>query len=176
MCECACVYVCVCLYSVRAFFLVCVLVRVHSSHGAIQLATQALYNLGLSHRLLDNLDAAREAFEKFLSSVPGSTDGRLVDAIKVIYVRVLAMILLTDSLTYIRRFQLSCILDDMSKAQEAMRKLKHIIDELPSDPSVHCRYSILLARDEEESEAFHFQSEAYRCVCVCVVCCCCCCV
>lgn len=108
---------------------------------------EALYNLGLAHRLLGDLELAKEALEKFVQLVPGSLEARY--QLALVYARA------SGGWPLLTRPRL----DDVGKAQEAMRQLKHIADEMPSDPSVHTRYGMLLSREDEESEAFHFHSE-----------------
>lgn len=96
---------------------------------------EAIYNLGLVNKELGNLSESLQAFEKLHTIIPSSPE--------VIY-------------------QIANLHDLMGHYRAASKYFNYLISKVPSDPGALARLGQIFAKDDDETQAFHYHHEAFR--------------
>jgi len=96
---------------------------------------EAIYNLGLVNKELGNMQESLQAFEKLHTIIPASPE--------VIY-------------------QIGNLHDLMSHYRPAAKYFQYLITKVPSDPGALARLGQICAKDDDETQAFHYHHESYR--------------
>ncbi|KAJ1343545.1 hypothetical protein BSLG_001814 [Batrachochytrium salamandrivorans] len=109
--------------------------RYHEAVGVDAICTEAMYNLGLVYRKLDNFGESLLWFEKLHSILRSSPE--------VI-------------------FQIADIYDQQGNTQQAMEWFNILISVVPTDPTVLVKLGSMFERDGDKSQAFQYYSESYR--------------
>ncbi|KAJ1345014.1 hypothetical protein BSLG_000529 [Batrachochytrium salamandrivorans] len=106
--------------------------RYHEAVGVDAICTEAMYNLGLVYRKLDNFGESLLWFEKLHSILRSSPE--------VI-------------------FQIADIYDQQGNTQQAMEWFNILISVVPTDPTVLVKLGSMFERDGDKSQAFQYYSE-----------------